>query len=341
MGQFSIKWAEVNTQINDEKNWVAELSNIEEDIRSVKNNLRWKVAAEAGIKSRLAKALDRAEDCRKGMNNCQKALERCVEKYRSTEGRICEKGTVDIKELLWSIAKNFGLVGTAASGINTLITGDGIEKLGGLSDFLTIIGDWAKNHWAVSDQKSLKELLFGIGKSAKSVSWSEAAWKSITDSLDDFAFQSGNIGKNIKAATAWAGVAISGALNWAENVDEFGGESGWTEAVKNDRFWGETIIETGTDVALGIAGGAVAAGAIAALGVSAPAVVVGAVGAGVVWGVNEVCEHVTGKDVGECVADGCYAVAEWGSDFLQSAATNVKSFFSGMKNDSLSRFAFV
>lgn len=111
-----------------------------------------------------------------------------------------------------------------------------------------------------------------------------------------------NITKGAKAVAKWAGAATTFVSNTAENVEEY--KSG---KISKGRAWAETFIETGTDVVIdtgAMAGTTAAAGSLAALGiVSAPTLVIGGVAAAGVIGANWICESVTGKDIGENVAD--------------------------------------
>lgn len=104
-----------------------------------------------------------------------------------------------------------------------------------------------------------------------------------------------------KPVCKWAGAAISTITSGIENYKEFDGFSG--------RMLGETVVETATDIGVGmIVKGAVGAGAAAiaaAAGVAgAPAVVVGAATVAVTWALNWGCSKLTGgKDIGEVVGD--------------------------------------
>lgn len=180
MGQFSIKWAEVNTQADSERNWAAELAEIADDIRSVKNNLRWKVAAEAGIKSRLAKASDRAEDCRKGMQQMNSALTNALYRYESSEkkilyysdGKILLKDIGDMASKIAETVKPFvipGIMGIAPGLARELLKETvgrwGIEDTG--SDTYEDDGKY-KVEYDASLEKGTFEHTWGISKTTAS-----------------------------------------------------------------------------------------------------------------------------------------------------------------------------
>lgn len=120
----------------------------------------------------------------------------------------------------------------------------------------------------------------------------------------------------------WAGYAMSFVGEAVDNAEEFG-----DNFYKDGRFWGETVIEGATDVALGIGAGILVA---AALPASAPAIVVGAAGAAVVWAGNALVEGLTGQDIDEWVSDLVYGdgkvaeVKEWVGDKLDDAGEALK-----------------
>lgn len=98
------------------------------------------------------------------------------------------------------------------------------------------------------------------------------------------------------AVAKWGTVLLTGAVNFFDNFEEFGGVTG--------RGIGETVIETVVDVGLSIGMTALVGAGLAALGVvSAPAVLVAAASAALVYGANAFVESKTGIDIGEHVAD--------------------------------------
>ena len=128
----------------------------------------------------------------------------------------------------------------------------------------------------------------------------------------------------VSSVASWAGLALSGAANWFDNVEEQKESNG---AMSTGRVVAETISETVIDTALAAAGSAVVGAAIATVtgAVAAPVVVAAATGFAIA-GINAGVEALTGKSatervsdavldtaaaVGNAVSDGAKAVANW------------------------------
>lgn len=146
----------------------------------------------------------------------------------------------------------------------------------------TLVGDWAVKY----------------GKDTTVASRFSAE---LGDKIADFTgVNTKNVGDGIKVGTKWAGVIFDGAVEGIENYQEYQSKKGTAEEISVERAVGETVIETGVSVWLGILGGA---GAAALLGATTPAVVVAAVGATTVWAADKIFEKFVGKDIGESVSD--------------------------------------
>lgn len=128
----------------------------------------------------------------------------------------------------------------------------------------------------------------------------------------------------VSSVASWAGLALSGAANWFSNVEEQKESNG---TMSTGRVVAETVSETVIDTALAAAGSAVVGAAIATVtgAVAAPVVVAAATGLAIA-GINAGVEAITGKSatewvsdavldtaaaVGNAVADGAKAVANW------------------------------
>lgn len=128
--------------------------------------------------------------------------------------------------------------------------------------------------------------------------------ENIAKQLDDYVFNSSHniVNKTAAAKTAhnlgaiakWGGVAISGACNFVENVDEYGGD------LSNYKVYAETLGETAIDVGLGVL---VTAGVGALAGATAPVWAVGAVSAGIIMLADDL-------NVTEIVSDAAITVVE-------------------------------
>ena len=121
----------------------------------------------------------------------------------------------------------------------------------------------------------------------------------------------------------WAGAVIEVATEGFENYEEFKDSGNWM------RMFGEIIVESGTDIGLGIAATAAIGAAAAFAGISAPAIAVAAAGAGVVFLANKGCEWLTekltgtSKDIGEVVSDFVFDTAEKAMDYGKKAVDYV------------------
>ena len=209
----------------------------------------------------------------------------------------------DLAEVLLNLAKQS--VGSAADLLKTDPSAKWHEKvfnLGGSAD------EFAKNALENYDIGLPEDLVHaGDLKSAIKMKPMEMGWNTLKeaakDELGGWKFWGKDLGAKARGAAIckWAGAWLDTALNGLENYQEFGG---WSK-----RMVGETILESAVDIGLGaVVGIAVGAGvsAIAAAGVTvmAPAVIVGAVSGVAVWGINQICSHITGgKDLGEVAAD--------------------------------------
>ena len=110
--------------------------------------------------------------------------------------------------------------------------------------------------------------------------------------------------KNFKTGVKWLGVVADVAFSAVDNFAEqdLARQSGIE--MSNERVAAETAIESAVSIGLSSLGTAAAGAALTFIvGTSAPVIVVAAAGAGVVWGVNEVFKHYTGKNAGETFAD--------------------------------------
>ena len=147
--------------------------------------------------------------------------------------------------------------------------------------------------------------------------------------LDKYKWQTGakETGKSsakwMGTVAKYIGVAVEVISEGFENYDEFKDSGNW------GRMIGETAIESGVDIGLGILG-------VAAIGAAgAPAIVAGIAGAGVVILANKTCEWLTeklggeAKDIGEFVSD---VVMDLGSWAVNTARDTAVAAYEGIKN---------
>lgn len=94
MAQFSVKPDNVKSTINEESKLLRELDSLEDSIRAVSNQLGFRVAAKANIRSRLNNAADRVSGHRRGMSSMHSALQNVISDYTRTENAITGNANV-------------------------------------------------------------------------------------------------------------------------------------------------------------------------------------------------------------------------------------------------------
>ncbi len=311
MSSFSVSWEALFNE-GDVLISVSRKLGVQEDrLEKVKSNL-------SGIDgfTKVNKLIDTVcndlEDCRKNIKLLGKNTRKIALAYKLTEYSISGETGLEWSDL-WNFVSSAGVAGQYGAMVGNMFSGDYGSAIG---NGLLAFGGLAENAFE-DNPKKWYEVLFGTYEDGMVANISKNGAKTIWgEACDGYKFSKSNtVGKNLNVGAQWAAAAIG---NGFENYEEFG-------TVKNTRFWGETAVETGVDVAMGIgATMAVAAGAAAA-GIAAPAVAVAAVGGGLVWGVNKAVEHFTGKDVGEWAADAVCDGAEWVKDKAGNAITSTKN----------------
>lgn len=127
--------------------------------------------------------------------------------------------------------------------------------------------------------------------------------------------------ENAGAVCKWASYALSFVVSGVKNYEEY--QQG---NMSNARFVGETLIEGSVDIGLGALAGVAAA---ALLPATWPAIAVGAVGAVAYWGIDKVCEWITGESIGENIAnlvcDGVEATVDFVQDVGDAIADGVET----------------
>lgn len=111
----------------------------------------------------------------------------------------------------------------------------------------------------------------------------------------------------------WLGYAMSFVAEGVSNYQEYDGDMGV-------RFWSETLLEGVVDVGVGVGVGLLAS---ALLPATWPAIAVGAVGGLVIWGVDSVCEWITGEDLSDLIVDPILDTAENVIDGVVDVAQDV------------------
>lgn len=181
---------------------------------------------------------------------------------------------------------------------------NGLQSIfGGLANVFDTIGE------AVGGEGTVDWFADVFGFNASNIDDFGDAW---SHWLDDMGLGS-NPGNGASVVCRWAGYALSFVIEGFDNYGEYGGDMG-------ARFWSETILEGAVDVGVGVGVGLLAA---ALLPASWPAIAVGAVGGLVVWGVDSVCEWLTGGDFSDLIVDPILDTAEVVIDGVVDVAQNV------------------
>lgn len=188
----------------------------------------------------------------------------------------------------------------------------------------TALAWWAKN---ITGLKSL-------GRASTAKNPFTRFKNNLTNKTSPFNAQIKNVVNNFtgkngvkKAVGAWGAVAVTGALNYASNLEEQANSNG---TMSNARVIAETITETAVDTALTYGAGIVVGAAVtAAFGtVAAPGIVVVATTGVVVTGINAGVKALTGKTTTEWISDGILDTGKAIGNAVGNAAKSVGKWFS-------------
>ena len=345
MSSIRVNWQTASTAADAYGTYRQELSSAIGSVRSIRSYRCMSGGSFNSVYQALDRVVRQLEDERDGMRSLGTGLSDILKTYRQSEGKVAdaisgtaleedvqissEKGEtspwIPTASDLWKLISKAGIIGNGIATIGTLVTGDrGNPKVIASSGkyLLNMIGNTAAEAVKGADAKWADALL-GLNSSAtKDTTFFKQLLKEL--GLNTPATPS----EGIKLGTKWGGFILTGLSNFFENQQEFAGQEGST-----GRMIAETAIETGADILIGsavaavvthLAAAAVAGGLIAA----GPAVVVGgAVTVGVVWGINALSEHFTGKDLAEHVSDAVCDGAEIVADKAKELGGNVKNAF--------------
>lgn len=104
MAQFSVKTKNARIQTADEEKLVKELGQIENEIRSIGNNLGFRVTSQANIRSRINHAAECIAAHKGSMTGMKSALGDILDAYDRTEQQVVDNA--QIKNAAWSDAQN-------------------------------------------------------------------------------------------------------------------------------------------------------------------------------------------------------------------------------------------
>lgn len=345
MSSIRVNWQTAATAVDEYDAYRQDLSSAMASVRSVRSYRCMEGRSFSAVFQLLDRVVRQLEDEKNDMRSLSNGLSDVLKTYRQSEGKAADaiSGTTlqeenaqisaENNELpswfptandFWKLISKFGIIGNGVSAIGTLIS-----------------GDWQDPKVITNSGKYLLSMIGGAA--AEAAKGTKAKWAEALLGLNTTASKNTNffseltkeLGLNtpttasegIKLGTKWGGFVLTGISNFFENQQEFAGQEGST-----GRMLAETVIETGVDIgttAVVSAGVTAAAGALISAGLisAAPVVVTGAITVGVVWGVNALCKHFTGKDLAENVSDRiCDTVTEKAQDFVGNVKSKFQSF---------------
>lgn len=361
MQRWAVNLPDMNRLASDLEGKHTVLSSARATVGSIRQNPAVSGESRRAVTSVLDQIMASMEQEERSIKNFGTSLYRVAASYQNCEQRVLEHATgavlsgggsgrsfADSDENTsenpiswkwkdtWKMISQAGIAGAGIGGIGNLITGEGNLKtvldsgkfltkaVGGVCTVLAKGGSRAT--WG-SYLFGMNDALAGINTSSPGKAFVSSMNKQFGSDLNMADAKGWNKGK---VGAKWAGHALTAITNGVENYGEFqSGEIGAGRAVA------ETVLETGTDIAIGAAATAAAtavatAGAAVFGATAAPALVVGAAAVGITWAVNGVCKWATGgKDVGEVVADAVCDVGEKAvsvaKDIGKAAGNAVKS----------------
>lgn len=326
MSDISIKWAKADGLLSDLDKSQSQIFSAADRLKSEcnMNCLRsWRGNQIGNRVRQIARDLDNE---RQNLRHLESGLRTILRLYGNCENNLLDSG---LGSMFSEMIGEAGSIGTIEKIFQSLLDGNVLEVVQNLlglgenvemwpSDGKPINAEWFKEVAGLSTAESEELLNNALGlpngltqasdiksfltthpvQSVKNL-FSEA----MKGEVNDWKLPQGGGSKAewAKSVCKWAGAAISTITSGIENYKEFDGFSG--------RMLGETVVETATDIGVGmVVNGAVSAGAAAiavAVGAAgAPAVVVGAATVAVTWALNWGCSKLTGgKDIGEVVGD--------------------------------------
>ncbi len=347
MGEFEIQFRSTALWADKIGGYSAELGQQKGRVESVSRQLAFK-GDYRGVEQALSRIAENLNTQKTQMKQYGGMLENIVKAYQGAESSITGSITPTVKvekaleaasDLLMNLLSEFGIVGSSASAVLKFYESsmDGIST----KDILKLLKD---------ADGVLGKAAGELGKSQKERNWlnalfgdsSQKAWEKIgikpkdsigtkwgkyfKDQADDYMFSAAeSAGKNIKAATKYAGAVLSFAIAALDNKAEQGG-------VMNGRAWGETITETILNAGEGFFIGGIAT---IALGAGASVLAVGAVSVVAAWGIDQAYKAIFGsengliEDVSDLICDAAVKAGNAVSKWAESTWNSVTDFFSG------------
>lgn len=332
----TVCYSAMDQSLSDLRQAAKKLSSIGSDVQSVCNRLssftgystssitamKKAVTSIKGSGSSITRLCDAGEQAMLEYYNCEKSIAGSGDSKKFSEIEKTRSNIeVDWKPIL-SIIGQFGIMGGT---MDALFSAANDPKAIGKS-VTKLVGNGAKVASKISDGKLID--IWGTS-TVDAIGFSENLAVKLDGYIINNPYNSSNMSvaaknaANVGAVAKWCGVAVSGMLNFAENVEEYNAD------FSNPRLYAETLGETAVDVGLGIFVGA----AVAALaGASAPVWAVGVVSTGVVLGLDWVSEKIFEEGFSELVSDVVWDATEAVGSAVQKAGEFIGDAVSATAN---------
>ncbi|MBO5303958.1 MAG: hypothetical protein J6A92_07910 [Lachnospiraceae bacterium] len=314
------------------------VSGYAEECLGMKKNMRTYANTVDSIRDRLTASgfgnikstLNAIEETMRGhvsaLDDLGDGLEKIVKRYRKTENAILDTrmsgdNLKDALDIVYGILDSGNLTSSSVPYLQMLlskITGEDIDAtilasiLNSSINQFAFFADVAENGW----KEALKNAIgWSSYYKAEDIEAGKSFMKYLKTALkneaDDFIDFSDEIAKKTSSVAKWAGNVLTVITNAAENYEEH--KSG---DISEGRAVAETVVEAAVDIGMGIGATAATGAVLAVAGVTAaPAIAVAAGATLVVAGVNGISKAITGKDIGEVIADGVCdlgeSIAKW------------------------------
>lgn len=284
---------------------------------------KWAVIRQSGDLGQLSRGLDTIADT---YDNVEKNLKEPKTKEQAEKAEGKDDTGFEWPEWLIKIIGGTNVIGGVApllyyggKGIN----GDGTSILKAMKQLTSAIGDVGKLVIDGAGKVEWAKKLLGIESITKGTTDKSFA-TFLQKELDKYSFSAQETtGGAFKVVTKWAGVLLSAATNAVSNYNEFNGD------LSNVRFWEETAMETGVDIAKGVLISAAVGMVAAAIGATAPAwgPIVAATSVVASLGLDALVKKATGKTATEYISDTIldtgHAIASWLESVTNGASYNV------------------
>lgn len=356
MGQYSVRYAELQNQATELQNIGKSFTSLESKLSSIASKMDARDKNMSALRAQIRNEAKATAALANQMSAGGVTLADVVEIYLSAEKQnanmVQDTSDKSMLSWLWDSAKKAGYIGATLSFIDGIV--NGAQKKDGVKFAKTAFAVWKSIKGVAKDIKNM-----GMAKRILHPDTITTSWiKKIFGFTDYFSKSTGTasvasswltkFNNNFQKAgvkeiskVSWAGVAVSGIFNAISNKGEYDrGEISAPRAVA------ETVVETAVDVTVDIVVTSTVAAAVGATAVAlgatvaAPAVFVAAGVIGVKMGLDSVAKWATGGEKGftEAVSDGIIDGATAIGKGVANAAKKIGDGISAFTNSITSKW---